>query len=429
MSDPSTDLMSHTFPPSSQEDWRALAEKALKGAPLSGLFAKTADDIEIAPLYADGRPVAPVAPGADDANARPASTSPPTETGRVDAWSAATRALCIPRDGATPWDIRALHGGTDAGDVNAAILDDLAGGASSICLQMAAPGQHGLGGTYAAMDAALAGAHLDMIHTSVLAGDQYVGAALALEALWDARGCKAGGRRGAVNADPIGHLARTGELEDKLFDTLRTLAHFVATNHAGWPDCTLMLADARPYFEAGASEAQELAAMVATLVSYLRLGDEDGIAPYKVLPKIAVALAADADIFLSLAKLRAARRLIARIAETAGAEAFATTVPFWVQTGERMMSSLDPHTNMLRTTAAAAAAVFAGADAVTVLPFDWPTAEDARMPRRIARNTQIMLAEESHLGRVADPAAGSGYIERLTDALCHAAWERFQAFE
>ncbi|MEL7542199.1 MAG: methylmalonyl-CoA mutase family protein [Pseudomonadota bacterium] len=396
------------FPDASIDDWRALVDKALKDAPFESLTTTTLDGIEIAPLYT----------GADMVNLPD-----------VDAWSGATRALNVARDTATPWDIRTLHAEADPAEVNAAVLDDLVGGASSVCLKMAASGQHGLPARFEAIDAALAGAHIDMIHTSLLAGDQYIGGALALQALWDASDAKAGQRRGGVNADPLGHLARTGQLEDKLYDTLRTLAHFIATNHAEWPDVTLMLADARPYHEAGASEVQELAAMLATFVSYLRLGDEDGIAPYKVMPKIAVALAADADIFLNLAKIRAARLLIARVAEACGAEMFASTVPIWVTTSERMMSTMDRHNNMLRTTSAAASAVMAGADAITVLPFDWPEGSNEPMARRMARNTQIMLAEESHFGRVADPAAGAWYVGHLTDALARKAWEKFQALE
>ncbi|MGI9407826.1 MAG: methylmalonyl-CoA mutase family protein, partial [Hyphomicrobiaceae bacterium] len=269
----------------------------------------------------------------------------------------------------------------------------------------------------------------DMIHLSVLAGDQYIGAALALTALWDENGIKTGQRRGAVNADPLGHLARTGGLEDKLYDTLRTLAHFISTNHAEWPDVTLMLADSRPYHEAGAREAEEMGAMLATFVSYLRIADEDGIAPYKVLPKLNVALAADADLFLTIAKIRAARLLIARVAETCGAEMFAPSVSIWTQTSERMMSTMDAHTNMLRTTAAAAGAILGGSDALTVLPYSWPTGHDDRMARRMARNTQIILQEESHLGRVTDPAAGSWYVDHLTDALARKAWEIFQELE
>jgi len=397
----------NTFPAKTEADWRALVEKALKGAPFASLNTTTLDNIEIAPLYARS--------GADES----VSISPHLPADR--------------RSTKTTWDIRTLHTRNDPQNANADILADLMGGANSVCLQMEAPGQNGLTPTYDAIAAATEGTHLDMIHLGVAAGDQYIGAALAMMALWDERGVKQGQRRGAINADPLGHLARTGGLENKLYDTLRILAHFVATNHAEWPDVTLMLADGRPYHEAGASEAQELAAMLATFVSYLRLGDEDGIAPYKIVSKIGVALSADADIFLNIAKIRAARLLIARVAEACGAEMFAPNVPVWVQTSERMMSTMDEHTNMLRTTAAASAAILGGADAITVLPFNWPQGSEVDdkhgTARRMARNTQIILAEESHLGRVIDPAAGSWYLDNLTRQLADRAWKMFQTLE
>lgn len=393
----------NTFPPKSRDDWRALVDKALKDASFESLVARTHDGLEVQPIYAADKVPAPL--------------------------SIAGHVKIPAQSDAAGWDIRTLQPHTDPQTTNTAVLDDLTGGANSICLQMQAPGQTGLTPTFDAISEATAGAHLDMIHLSVLAGDQYIGAGMALMALWDEKGIKQGQRHGAINADPLGHLARTGGLEDKLYDTLRTLAHFISTNHTDWPDVTLMLADGRPYHEAGASEAQELAAMLATFVSYLRLGDEDGIAPYKVLPKIAVALAADADIFLTMAKLRAARLLIARVADACGAEMFAPSVSIWTQTSERMMSTMDAHTNMLRTTAAATGAILGGTNALTVLPYDWPTAGNDRMARRMARNTQIILSEESHLGRVIDPAAGSWYIDDMTQDLARKAWELFQELE
>jgi len=401
------------FPPKTRDDWRTLVDKALKDAAFDSLVTQTHDGLDIQPLYSRSLEAA----GADVSIA-----------GHMPA---SRRTADLAKGGA--WDIRALHTQSDPLVANADIIDDLTGGVNSICLQMEAPGQNGLTPTFDAMATALSGTHLDMIHLSVLAGDQYIGAALAMMALWDQNDIKPGQRRGAIHADPLGHLARTGGLENKLYDTLRTLAHFISTNHADWPDVTLMLADARPYHDAGASEVQELAAMLATFVSYLRLGDEDGIAPYKVLPRIAVALAADADLFLTIAKVRAARLLIARVADICGAEMFAPSVSIWTQTSERMMSTMDPHTNMLRTTVAATGAILGGTDALTVLPFDWPAGEAdpaaTKLSRRMARNTQIILAGETDLARVIDPAAGSWYVDRLTDALARKAWELFQELE
>ena len=94
-----------------------------------------------------------------------------------------------------------------------------------------------------------------------------------------------------------------------------------------------------------------------------------------------------------------------------------------------MMAKRDPWTNMLRTTTACAGAAFGGADAITVLPFSWALGVPDRFARRVARNTQLVLQEESSLGRVADPVGGSWYVESLTDELARKAWDLFQEIE
>lgn len=169
--------------------------------------------------------------------------------------------------------------------------------------------------------------------------------------------------------------------------------------------------------------------MAATLVAYLRWLDEAGIAPADVLARTTVALAADASIFLTIAKLRAARGLVARIAEACGAAQAAGTVRFTVTTSGRMMARRDAYTNLLRTTVACAASAMAGADAITVLPFSWALGQPDAFARRMARNTQIVLMEESNLGRVVDPAGGAYYVETLTKEMATAAWSLFQAIE
>jgi len=142
-----------------------------------------------------------------------------------------------------------------------------------------------------------------------------------------------------------------------------------------------------------------------------------------------VALAADADLFLSIAKLRAARSLMARVAEACGAGEAAGALHLTASTSERMMAKRDPWVNMLRTTVACAGAVFGGADAISVLPFTWALGKPDRFAHRIARNTQLVLMEESALGRVADPAHGAWFIEQLTSDLAQKAWTLFQSIE
>jgi len=180
---------------------------------------------------------------------------------------------------------------------------------------------------------------------------------------------------------------------------------------------------------AGASEAQELAFMLSTLVAYLRAAEKGGLTPAEALPKINVSLAADIDEFSTIAKLRAARRLIWRVADACGAGDAAASVTINCPTSYRMMAKRDPWTNILRTTIACTGAALGGADAIVVLPFTFALGKPDAFARRVARNIQIVCQEESHLGRVTDPAGGSWYVENLTEDMAKKAWEIFQDIE
>ena len=123
--------------------------------------------------------------------------------------------------------------------------------------------------------------------------------------IWRERGVEEGNRHAAFNLDPLGVLAKTGTLYYPADRACAIAAKFAADAQA-MPNVKALLADGRPYHEAGASEAQELAAMLATLVAYLRACEAGGLAPPAAFDKIAFAMASDADLFLSIAKLRAA---------------------------------------------------------------------------------------------------------------------------
>jgi methylmalonyl-CoA mutase len=186
--------------------------------------------------------------------------------------------------------------------------------------------------------------------------------------------------------------------------------------------------DALPYHEAGGSAAQELGASIATGVAYLRGLTEAGLSVEQACAQLEFRYAATADQFLTIAKLRAARRLWARVAEVCGAPGAGAQAQHAV-VSPVMMTRRDPWVNMLRATIATLAAGVGGAEAVTVLPFDHALGLPDAFARRIARNTSTILVEESHLSRVIDPAGGSWYVERLTDELAEAAWRFFRTIE
>jgi methylmalonyl-CoA mutase len=191
--------------------------------------------------------------------------------------------------------------------------------------------------------------------------------------------------------------------------------------------------DGPAFHNLGASASWELAGAVAAGVAYLRLLGEAGLSLPDSLRQISFRLAADDDQFMTIAKLRVLRKLWARVAEVVG-EPDAGAARLHAVTSLPMMAQRDPWVNMLRTTVAAFGAGIGGADTVLVQPFD--AAIPGGMPgtaagfaRRIARNTQLLLLEESHLGRVLDPAAGSWFVEDLTEQLAEQAWEHFQQIE
>ncbi|MET9785036.1 methylmalonyl-CoA mutase subunit beta [Streptomyces canus] len=312
------------------------------------------------------------------------------------------------------WDVRQRHAVAD----NAAVLSDLENGVTSLWL---VAGEGGI--PVASLGKVLDGVYLDLAPVALDAGSQFASAAQELLRLYDERGIDRKAVRGSLGADPLGHQARTGEASD--FAPVVPLALRCAEEYPGLRALTV---DALPYHEAGGSAAQELGASIATGVAYLRELTEAGLSVEQACAQLEFRYAATADQFLTIAKLRAARRLWARVAEVCGAPGAGAQAQHAV-VSPVMMTRRDPWVNMLRATIATLAAGVGGADAVTVLPFDHAVGLPDAFARRIARNTSTILVEESHLSRVIDPAGGSWYVERLTDELAEAAWQFFRTIE
>ena len=311
------------------------------------------------------------------------------------------------------WDVRQRHTVAD----NGAVLADLENGVASLWLAVGAGGF-----PVSSLGPVLDGVYLDLAPVLLEAGREVEPAARELLRLYEERGVARDAARGNLGADPLGHEARTGD-DGFDFAPVAALARLCAEEYPGLRALTV---DALPYHEAGGSAAQELGSSLATGVAYLRELTGAGLSVEQAAAQLEFRYAATADQFLTIAKLRAARRLWARVAEVCGAPGgqvqHAVTSPV-------MMSRRDPWVNMLRATVATLAAGVGGAESVTVLPFDHALGLPDAFARRIARNTSTILVEESHLARVIDPAGGSWYVERLTDELAHAGWEFFQRIE
>ncbi|MFI0990354.1 methylmalonyl-CoA mutase family protein [Streptomyces exfoliatus] len=390
------------FPDAPHEQWQHLVAGVLRksGKEVSGDAAEDAlstlmeDGLDIRPLYT-AREAAP-------------DTGLPGFAPFVRGGRAEGNAL-------GGWDVRQRHLAPD----NDAVLSDLENGVTSLWL--------GVGGTgipVASLDKVLDGVYLDLAPVVLDAGDETEAAAERLLGLYEQRGVAADAARGNLGADPLGHEARTGRPSYDLASVVGLARRCADT----YPGLRALTVDALPYHEAGGSAAQELGCSLATGVAYLRGLTDAGLSVAEACGQLEFRYAATADQFLTIAKLRAARRLWARVAEVCGARDAGAQRQHAV-TSTVMMTRRDPWVNMLRTTVATLAAGVGGADSVTVLPFDEALGLPDAFARRIARNTSTVLIEESHLSRVIDPAGGSWYVERLTDELAHAAWEFFQDIE
>ncbi|MGH3948586.1 MAG: methylmalonyl-CoA mutase family protein [Pseudonocardiaceae bacterium] len=387
----------------------ALAQGDEKTSPESLLTCTTYDGIDVRPLYtSDDLPEASAGfPGL-----------PPFVRGNRPEGTVATG-----------WDSRPLHSDPDVAATNKAVLADLENGANSVWLRVGAGTGRGAGASTALPIESLAevlnGVYLDLAPVVLDAGADYAAAAGALFAVFDEREIAPNEAMGTLGADPIGLRARTGRPHD-----VAPAAELAARVSARYPHVRTVVVDALPYHDAGGSDSQELGASIATGVAYLRALTSAGLSETEAAAQLEFRYAATADQFLTIAKLRAARRLWARVCEVSHVVApKAAAQRQHVVTSSAMLTKRDPWVNMLRATVACFGAAVGGADAITVQPFDSAIGLPDAFSRRIARNTSAILHEESKLAGVIDPAGGSWYVENLTDALAQAGWAEFTAIE
>lgn len=372
------------------EDWRKLVSESLKGRDLDSLRSKTRDGIEIEPLYERRR------------NGQPLADR-----------------------GGRPWAIVQPVDDPDPDRANEQAIADIKGGATGVLLRFSgAPSAGGLGlpPTQDALRATLDGIDLAAIRLQLEPHSQSLNAAEWLKDLILASGIAPERADVAFGFDPVAVMAIGGAVPDP-----RTYAAAILSLREAHFREPFALADVRPWHEAGASEAQELGALLGVAAWWLRAFDEAGVASEETLALLGASLSVDRDLLMSLAKLRAARLLWARFQELCGAPP--SPLPIHAETSRRMLTCADPHANLLRNTLAAFAAVTGGADSILVQPHTAALGPADAEARALARSIQHILMQEAHLDQVADPGAGSGAIEALTDALAERAWAEFQKIE
>ena len=357
------------FEGKTRADWEVLVEKGLRGADMGALAHHTEDGIARGPLTTlNDRPVAPAA------------------------IMRGTPPLLSDRD----WHICAPVRDPDLTFANSQLLDDLSGGASAARITL---GQTGVSIKRSAdLTRLFEQVHLNLIPISF---------------------------RGAA-PNQIEDIFGVTELRDchvtlglSIIQNENILADVVARCPDNWRAITLCPAHIH---EAGGTDALELAIMAASIVLAMNVLGAETAAKH-----LSIEIAADRDAHLSIAKVRAARRIYARIAQSYGLAD--TTVPLHAITSKRMMQTVSPWTNMLRIMSAGFGAVVGGADYVTLRPFTDAIGGATPFGYRTARNMQLLMMEESHLGTVSDPAHGSYFHEHMSEDLAQAAWKKFQAIE
>ena len=385
------------FAPATREDWRKLVDVVLKGAPFDRLVSKTYDGLTIAPIYTRAKDAAPIA-------GRPA---------------------------AMPWQVMQRIDHPDAAKANVQALHELENGATGLTLVFAGSNGargYGMEPTAETVATVLNGIFVDAgIALELNVGPQSRMAAIHLADYMATTKIDPAICTVRFGLDPIGACAVWGSSAYNWWEIAPAMTGAVKKLVAAGFKGPFVVADGRIIHDAGGSEVQELAYVLSSGVAYLRALEASGVALDEAQGMVYVRLAADADQFLTMAKFRALRLLWARVEQACGL----TPKPIFIaaETAWRMLTQRDPSVNMLRATVATLSAGLGGANAICVLPHTLALGLPDALARRVARNTQLVLLEESNLAKVSDPAAGAGGIEALTQELCEAAWAQFQDIE
>jgi methylmalonyl-CoA mutase len=382
------------FPSWGEADWREAAEATLKGKSLDALASRTADGIEIQPVYA------------------------PADGPRA-----------LRAEG--PWRVIARLDHPDAGEANAQALEDLAGGADGLQVVFSgAVGAYGFG--LKRFDSATLHAAFDGVQFAggprfeLDLGPDGAEQAQKFAALIERSGARPADCDVSFGLDPFAPSAFGPFRGDWVAHAKPFVEAELALRTAGFTG-PFVVADARCVHAAGGAPAQELAFALGAAVALLRALEAAGVPLEAARRLIAFRLAADAEEFVTLSKFRALRLAWGRIEEACGLEPRRALVQ--AESAWRMMTARDPYVNVMRGAIAAFSAGLGGADSVSALLHTLAVGLPDSLARRLARNGQLILLRESNLGFVADPAAGAGAFEALTRALCEKGWTLFQEIE
>ncbi len=413
-----TALSDPGFADVSESDWEAAAEGALRGEPLSSLHTTLLDGVETSPLYTAHR-------HGTEADPSGLPGSAPFTRGAAAA------------SGAQGWEVRQIHDVRLASTPDAVAVDTTSGvDAVTVARGWDANDDSAM------LDAAVGDAAGAGVTIHLQSGASPAHAAALLD-VFDHHGVDRASLNSWFGLDPIAAAASgwhgadsvdSATLVSSMCATARSAAEIVQRS----PGAVPLEADGSVFADAGASDATELAAVLATGVEWLRAicdnADGPRIDPAGAAGLLGFTLSAGPDAFLVTAKCRALRMCWTRVLRGCGVDGSGDEGPpmrLHAVTTTAMLSAVDQWVNMLRATTATFGAANGGVDAITVRPFDAVSAgaSSSGLGWRVAANTQLILRHESRIGSVIDPAGGSWYLEDLTRQLAHAAWDRFREIE
>ena len=395
----------NAFPPVTKSEWIAKVEADLKGASFSGLRSPAPGGVSLDPLYTAEDIEGVASPGLPGVFPYLRGSSP-----------------------LGGWTIQQEYDDPRPSVCKDMIQQDLERGVEALWLRLG-PRRGCRVLTIDELDELLGAVDLASTPVCVDGGSDALAVASGFLAVAKRRGVEYALLEGGLGFDPVGLLVAEGCMQGGLharFAELQDLAAWCSRNAPGLRAANV---SGEPYDGGGASTVQELAYTIATGVEYLRQLTDAGMSVDAAARQVRFTYAVSSDFFTQIAKLRAARWLWAKVVLTAGGEPGAAAMQIHCRTSRFTKTRRDPWVNMLRVTAECTAAVLGGAQSIATQPFDCAIGSPDELARRVARNTQIVLREESHLGKVADPAGGSWFVERLTNDLARAAWKELRSIE
>ncbi len=415
------------FTPPSFDEWKKVIESELKGAPYEKLITKTYEGINLQPIYTQND-----IKGLPHLNEMP-GTANYSRGGSTGGYAGKS------------WDICQELPFGDAEEFNEALKYDLERGQTAINLKLDYASKLGLDADYAkvgevgkngvsisgirSFSRALKGVNLRNYPLYIEAGASPLPILATLAGYLKQENVDIKEIKFSIDADPLSYLAENGKLPvslESIYDEMAAAVKFCTSNCG---DARVIGVNTSAYHNAGASAVQELAFAAASGIEYLDKMISRGIAIDDAARSIRFTFSIGQFYFMEVAKLRAARIIWSNIVKAYGGSEEAGVMKIHGRTSFYNQSVFDPYVNMLRTTTEAFSAVLGGVDSLHTNPFDETFGLPDTFSRRIARNTQIILKEESHLDQVIDPAGGSYFVEKLTAEIAEAAWKLAKEIE